>query len=163
MELMLKNEMYIFVGTFLGGVFLGMFSDILGLSSGKKAGNVVFLGIRDIFFCLCMATFSFIIIYMLNNGELRWYEITGIIMGVVLYTITIKKYVISATEYVKKLLKKFIFLIITPIIKIFKLFKVPYNKVKIIIKKVFKTVKYKQILKIKQIKYIFKKIWLYFF
>ena len=46
-------------------------------------------------------------------------------------------------------------------LKVFKLFNVPYTKLKNILKKtkkLFKTVKYKQNLKIRQIKYIFKKL-----
>lgn len=161
MELILKNEAYIFLGMFLSGLVLGFMCDLTGISSHTQNSNVIFIGIKDILFCTFMSVVFFIIIYILNNGEIRWYEITGSVLGFIIYVLTVKKYVLRFLDTCKKLIKRTLLIISKPILKVFKLFNVPYTKLKNILKKtkkLFKTVKYKQNLKIRQIKYIFKKI-----
>ncbi len=161
MELVLKNEAFIFLGMFLSGFVLGFMCDLTGVSKRIQSGNVIFIGIKDMLFCISMSLVFFIIIYILNNGVIRWYEITGIIFGFIIYVLTIKKYVLSFLEAFKNVIKNMLIFMLKPILKILKLFKLPYARLKNIIKKtknLFKTVKYKQKLKIRQIKYIFKKI-----
>lgn len=161
MELMLKNEACIFFGTVLGGFVLGIICDVLGQTSGEKDGNIIFVGIKDIIFCIVMSLVCFIIIYTLNNGQIRWYEIFGIIAGFVLYSLTIKKFVLASINILKNVVKKLFVFVFIPVKALGQLFKVPCIKLKNALKKVkniIKTVKYKQKFKIKQIKYIFKKI-----
>lgn len=165
MEILVMNEAYIFFGTVIGGVLMGVVYDILKSFKNPNGTDLVIIGIFDIITCTVMSALCFLIIYYLNDGRIRWYEMIGIIIGFVLYMMTIEKYVAKFINQTKNALKALIKCILTPIIALLKLFKMPYRKVKNMFKKVKKSIKsvqFKQNLKIKQIKYIFKKIWLYF-
>ena len=147
MELVIKKEALIFLGTFLSGFLLGLICDVLGISKNKKTANIIFIGIKDMLFCVSMSFVFFIIIYILNNGVIRWYEIVSVISGFIIYVLSIKKYVLLFLDVLKTKTKIFIMRALMPCIPIFKLFKMPCVKIKNAFKwskKLFKTVKYKQ-------------------
>ena len=161
MEISLANEAYVFFGSIAGGFLLGIVNDFLKSLKCKKANKIVFIGISDVFSCVVLALLSFIVIFFLNDGKIRWYEIFGIFMGYILYYLTISSFVIIFFDKIKKLIIKIFVLLIKPLAFAVKMLKIPAGKVKNVIKtskKCVKTVKNKQKTKIRQIKYIFKKI-----
>lgn len=161
MEISLANEAYVFFGSIAGGFLLGIVNDFLKSLKCKKTNKIVFISISDVFSCVVLALLSFIVVFFLNDGKIRWYEIFGIFMGYIFYYLTISSFVISFFDKIKKLIIKIFILLIKPLAFAVKMLKIPAGKVKNVIitsKRYIKTVKNKQKTKIHQIKYIFKKI-----
>ena len=149
MELSWTHEAYIFFGTVAGGFVLGIVRDFLKSLKNGRCGKIIFVGITDVIFCVLLSLACFMLIFVLNNGRIRWYEIFGILIGFVIYFFTLSKYILLLMSFIRNV-----------IIKIAILFAKPLMAINIIekSKKCAETVKNKQKLKFRQIKYIFKKI-----
>ena len=102
MEISLANEAYVFFGSIAGGFLLGIVNDFLKSLKCKKTNKIVFIGISDVFSCVVLALLSFIVIFFLNDGKIRWYEIFGIFMGYIFYYLTISSFVISFFYFCKR-------------------------------------------------------------
>ena len=85
MELSWTHEAYIFFGTVAGGFVLGIVRDFFKSLKNGRCGKIIFVGITDVIFCVLLSLACFMLIFVLNNGRIRWYEIFGILIGFVIY------------------------------------------------------------------------------
>ena len=144
------------------GIAIGMFFDKLRILRRSFKTPDIVTYIEDIIFGIITGIFLIIIIFVLNNGELRFYIFLALLLGNILYLSTISKYFIKLNVTIITTFKHVIikaFMIITfPIRKLLYLLKKyilslilkPFRILTINAKKVFKTKKIKKFLQIKK-------------
>ena len=135
------NQLFCLLIFTITGITIGVLFDIFRIlrKSFKTADIVTYL--QDILFWLISGGIILFSIFQFNHGEIRSYVFIGIILGVILYMITISKYIIKYSVFIIKWIKKIISyplhllkniiknFIIRPIIFIFNLDKEQGNKI----------------------------------
>lgn len=135
------NQLFCLLIFTITGITIGVLFDIFRIlrKSFKTADIVTYL--QDILFWLISGGIILFSIFQFNHGEIRSYVFIGIILGVILYMITISKYIIKYSVFIIKWIKKIISypphllkniiknFIIRPIIFIFNLAKEQGNKI----------------------------------
>lgn len=133
MEEVYKQLFCLFVFT-ITGISIGILFDIFRIlrKSFKTVDWITY--IQDILFWILTGIIILFSIFQFNNGEVRGYIFIGIILGVLLYMLTISKYLIKCSVTIINLIKKIISYPINLIKNILK--KVIVNPIVFVIKKV---------------------------
>jgi len=114
--------------------------------------------IEDIVFWIITGLFLIFVLFTVSNGEIRFYNIIGIVIGALVYLLTISKYFVkinvSIIRFLKNTIYKIISIILYPIKYILKIIKKmfkPFTFFVINIKKIlYKDIKILKKTKIKQ-------------
>lgn len=115
----MNNQAYLFAIFVINGVLIGILFDIFRIlrKSFKTADFITY--IEDIIFWILTGIVTLYFIFNYNNGEIRLYIFLGIILGVLLYMLTISSYIVKFSVYIitfiKNILSKIIKIIIFPI------------------------------------------------
>jgi spore cortex biosynthesis protein YabQ len=117
------EELYILLITIYGGIIMGIIYDLYrGIRSHFNKNNLVKM-IEDLIFWIIITATCFFLLHKTNAYDLRYYNFTGFIIGIVIYFNTISKYVlrlfIKALQYIINTLVNIYFLAIYPIHFIF--------------------------------------------
>ena len=131
---MVENQAYLFLIFSLTGVIIGILFDIFRvLRKNFKTANIITY-IEDVAFWILTGTLILYNIWYFNDGEIRFFMFLGIIMGILIYILTLSNLFIEINSKILTILKKIIgtiLVIFRPILSIF-------NKLSIIINKLFK-------------------------
>lgn len=103
---MVNNQAYLFIIFTLDGILIGVLFDFFRVLRKTFKTKDFITYIEDILFWLFT---GFIILYsmcMFCDGELRFFMFIGIIIGIVMYMITISRYVIKVSVFIINWLKK---------------------------------------------------------
>lgn len=90
----------------ISGVAIGIFFDIFRILRRTFKTPDIITYIEDTIFWVCTGIFFLFLLFNFNNGEIRNYVIIGIIMGVVIYILTISKYFIKINVTIINFFKK---------------------------------------------------------
>lgn len=127
------NQMYLFLVYLICGSIIGIFFDIFRIlrKSFKTTDFITY--IEDLIFGFITGIFVLFMIFIFNNGVLRFYIFLAIILGLILYFLTISKIFINISVNILVTIKKFIIkifsLLFYPIKLIFKFIKQYFSKV----------------------------------
>lgn len=104
------------------GIVIGVLFDIFRIlrKSFKTADWLTTL--QDILFWILAGFVILFSIFKFNNGEIRSYIFVGIALGVLVYMLTLSKYIVKYSVIIIKFIKKIVSYPINLILKIFKLF-----------------------------------------
>lgn len=93
------NQLFCLLIFTITGITIGVLFDIFRIlrKSFKTADIVTYL--QDILFWLISGGIILFSIFQFNHGEIRSYVFIGIILGVILYMITISKYIIKYSVF----------------------------------------------------------------
>ena len=127
-------QLFCLVIFILTGIIIGILFDCFRIlrRSFKTADWITY--IQDIIFWILTGIIILFSIFKFNNGEIRSYIILGIFFGILIYMITISKFVVKYSVFVIQKLKKIISYPINIIINILK--KVLINPLKKIFVKI---------------------------
>lgn len=133
MEEVYKQLFCLFVFT-ITGVSIGILFDIFRIlrRSFKTIDWITY--IQDILFWILAGIIILFSIFQFNNGEVRGYIFIGIILGVLLYMLTISKYIIKGAVTVINWIKKIISYPINLIKKVLQ--KIVINPIIFVMKKI---------------------------
>ncbi len=146
----ISNQAYSFAICFVCGVIIGIFFDIFRILRKSFKTPDLITYIEDLIFGIITGIFLVFVLFVLNNGQLRFYIFFGLILGIIIYLITISKLFIKINVAVIVAIKKTIFKIISIILYPFskilgfikniisKLILRPFRILTINIKKIFK-------------------------
>ena len=155
-----KHELFVFFGTVLGGMILGMIFDIFKVIKPSDKSNVIVTGICDMLLWCVITIAVFAIIFITNNAAVRWYEFAGMILGAVIYFMSLSRVFLAMLTAFLRLAKKLfniimkillfpfmlIFRTLKPVAKFFKrrfsFVKRLYKKVKFSLQKSVKRLKH---------------------
>lgn len=122
-----KHELFVFFGSVLGGIILGMIFDVFKVVKPSDKANFIVTGICDLLLWCVITVAIFSIIFITNNAAVRWYEFAGMILGTVFYFMTLSRIFLAILTAVLRFLKKvftvFFKIIIFPFALIFQALK----------------------------------------
>lgn len=129
----ITSETTLFTIFLLDGAIVGFLFDIFRILRKSFKTPDLITYIEDIVFGIisgCILIFSII---MFNNGELRLFIFLGIIFGLIIYMLTISKYVIKISVFIVRFITKIVSVILNfvffPIIIILKRIKKQFIKI----------------------------------
>lgn len=159
MGISIASEARIFYLSILYGIAVAIIFDLFRAFRRLVKGSTTAVGVQDVAFWVILAAVVFTCIDRVNDGEPRWYIFAGILLGAVLYLLTLSKWLIKVFEKIfliiytvfkflckavvfpLKLLKKPLKLFAVPLSRFKKMFIRRVSKVKFDIKKTKKILK----------------------
>ena len=125
MDNLATSQAYIFLIFVVNGIFIAFIFDLFRISRKTFKTPDWLTYIEDISFWLISCIILAYSIYTYNNGQIRLYMFIGLLIGSIIYIITISKYVIrvfvSVIEKIKCILNIILRFIIIPMRMILKL------------------------------------------
>lgn len=128
-----RHELFVLLGTFIGGLVLGIVFDIFRIFRKNFKGASSLVWLQDILMWAVMLAVVYITLFITNSAQLRWYEFAGFGAGVAVYMVALSRVVVAVSSAVINFLKKvlsFIFTIVSfPFRLLFKIFTPPIKAV----------------------------------
>ena len=104
--IMAQNQAYLFIVFSLTGVVIGLLFDFFRiLRRSFKTSNIITY-FEDVLFWILTGVLILYNIWYFNNGEIRIYMFLGIIMGVLIYMLTLSNIIISLLSKILILIVK---------------------------------------------------------
>ena len=124
---MVTNQAYLFLIFIINGILIGLLFDFFRISRKViKTSNFVTY-VEDILFWILTGLIVLYSVFTFNNGELRVFMFLGIILGTVIYMLSISSYIIKINIKIINIIKKIIKIIL-----------IPFLFVKSIVQRIFK-------------------------
>ncbi len=100
-----RHELYVLFGSVLGGMIIGMIFDVFKLCTAGRRHNAVIMGIGDLLLWSIVSVAVFAIIFILNDAKVRWYEFAGMILGMVIYFMTLSRLFLKLMSFLVHVVK----------------------------------------------------------
>jgi spore cortex biosynthesis protein YabQ len=130
LEVSVYNQAFVFICFILGGFTIGFFYSFLQVII-QVLGNKAITFILDLFFWLSTAIIIFILVFITNNGELRWYEFLGALLGIILYNMLlgniVKDILLKIFHIVRLVVYNLMIIVIWPFKQVYFLAKAPFK------------------------------------
>ncbi len=149
------TELAVFMQSFLAGVTVILAYDMLRILRKVIRHGTILLAIEDLLYWIGCALFLFQVLFRINDGQIRWYSLAGIAMGMMLYNFTLSailvKYTSAVIQRILKLSGNFILFVTRPfrwiLKKIMGFLKYLSRKIKLLAKYIKKRLKniYKEV------------------
>lgn len=106
---MITNQAYLFLIFTLNGIIIGLLFDFFRVlrKSFKTSDFITY--IEDILFWILTGILILYSIFIFNNGEIRFYMLLGIFIGIALYMLMFSNYVIKINVFIIKIIKNFFY------------------------------------------------------
>ena len=111
-----RHELFVLLGTFIGGLVLGLVFDIFRIYRKNFKGASSLVWLQDILMWAVMLIVVYITVFITNNAQIRWYEFAGFGAGVAVYMVALSSLVVMVSSAVIGVIKKifaFVLLIVT--------------------------------------------------
>ncbi len=92
----------------ISGIAIGIFFDIFRILRRTFKTPDIITYIEDIIFWVFTGIFFLFVLFKFNNGEIRNYVIIGLILGILVYILTISKYFVKINVIILDFIKKII-------------------------------------------------------
>lgn len=120
-------ELYLMGVFILSGIIIGVFFDFFRILRRSFKTSDIITYIEDILFWILTGVFLLFVLFKINNGQIRFYNVIGLIIGVILYMIFVSKIFINISVKIililKNIIKKITNVLLYPIRIIIKLLK----------------------------------------
>ncbi len=144
MENFVLQQGYLFFVYIVSGILIGILFDIFRVLRKTFKTPDIITYIEDALFWILTGIFLLFILFKFSSGEIRIYNILGLIIGATLYILTISKYFmqisVKIAKFVKNIISKIIKVLVLPVkflLKVLrKIFK-PFTFFVINIRKIF--------------------------
>lgn len=157
MENTIAMQVYSLVIFVICGIAIGIFFDIFRILRKSFKTSDIVTYIEDIIFWIFSGLFFLFVLFKFNNGQIRSYVVIGLLIGILLYILTISKYFIKVNVTIINLIKRIITYPIKLIFRMIKKLLKPFSFVVINIRKYITNLSNKMInldKKIKKVKKI---------
>jgi len=101
-----SNQAYVFLSTVYAGFIIGFFYDCCRIVRKMIKAGVIVTGILDLVFWSMMGMLSFLVIFYVNDGDVRLYNIAGFAIGWILYILALSPFVMKALNWIYKTLAR---------------------------------------------------------
>ena len=126
---MVQDQTYLFLVFSLTGISIGLLFDFFRvLRKSFKTSDIV-TSIEDILFWILTGIIILYNIWYFNNGEIRLFMILGIILGTIIYMLTLSNVILKIFFSILTFLKKII-------MQLLKILEVPFKPIVLIYKKI---------------------------
>ena len=103
-----NNQIYLFSIYMLCGIVIGIGFDIFRVLRKSFRTSDMVTYIEDILFGILTGIFLIIMLFIFNNGQLRFFIFVAIFLGLLLYLLTISKYFIKINVIILAFIKKLV-------------------------------------------------------
>lgn len=124
-------QLYSFLVYLISGVIIGIFFDIFRILRKSFHTPDIITYMEDILFWLFTGVFLLIVLFKFGNGQLRIYNIIGILIGAFIYMMSISKLFIKINVIIIAFIKNIIY-------KLIKIILYPMKLILKMIRKIFK-------------------------
>lgn len=129
MEVSVSNQLYVFLAMTLAGAAAGALFDIFRIIRRTFRTGPLTTSLSDVLFWLLISAGMFLAMFFVNNAEVRWFEAIGILLGGVVYFLTLSRLfvkVIGAVfRFVIKIILFILKIVLTPLAFLYKMIKRP--------------------------------------
>jgi spore cortex biosynthesis protein YabQ len=95
-----SNQAYVFLATVYAGFIIGFIYDCCRMIRKITKPGIFLTGIMDLLFWIVIGALSFLVIFYVNDGEVRIYTIAGFAIGWALYVLTLSPYIMKALTWI---------------------------------------------------------------
>ena len=106
---MVTNQAYLFCIFIINGIIIGILFDFFRILRKTFKTSDLITYIEDIIFWIITGIIIIYSMYKFSDGELRFFMIIGIIIGTILYLVTVSEYVIKISVFIINILKKVLY------------------------------------------------------
>lgn len=153
------QEFYILFCSVLAGAIICAVYDFLKIVRRKSESGVLFSNIGDVLFLIIAVGIMFYIVFSVNDGKLRFYQILGAFSGAFFYFLTLSRIVtylilkiiavflkffdiffkilLTPLKFMYKIVSGFLYFLNSLLVRIFKRIKVFFIKRHIFMKRIF--------------------------
>lgn len=85
------------------GIFLAFCYDIIRIVRRVIPHGVFWMSVEDIIFWMCAGIITFIVCFIENAGNIRWFSLAGEILGAYMYCHTIGPFLVKWVSFMLKL------------------------------------------------------------
>ena len=124
-------ELYSFLVYLISGMIIGILFDIFRILRKSFQTPDIITYIEDILFWILTGIFLIIVLFKFSDGQLRIYQIIGLLIGAIIYMLSISKFFIKINVTIIRFIKNIVY-------KIIKILLYPIKIICNIIKKMFK-------------------------
>ncbi len=143
MEVSVSNQLYVFLAMTLAGVGAGALFDIFRIIRRTFRTGPLTTSLSDVVFWLLISAGMFFVMFFVNNAEIRWFEAIGILLGGIVYFLTLSRLFVKVVGVVFRFVVKIILfilkIVLTPLAFLYKMIKRPlvwaFTKVMRVVKK----------------------------
>ena len=140
---MIENQAYLFGIFVINGILIGLLFDFFRILRKSFKTNDFITYVEDIVFWILTGIILLYSIFLFNNGEIRLFMFIAVLLGLIIYMLSISTYIIKVNvkiiNFFKTIILKIISIILIPfkyIVKIFrKIFFRPVSFIIINVKK----------------------------
>ncbi|MCX7922223.1 MAG: spore cortex biosynthesis protein YabQ [Clostridia bacterium] len=100
MPISVSNQAYIFLCTVAGGMLIAFVYDLLRVKRRAIKTSTAVINIEDFLYWIAVALIMFSVVYYSNEGEIRGYVFVGTVLGVVLYSLMLSRFVIKSSLFI---------------------------------------------------------------
>jgi spore cortex biosynthesis protein YabQ len=145
MAVSVVNEAYVFLAMVVLGVAGGLLFDCFRILRRVVNMKTVAVSLSDVLFWILAVVLIFGGIFKINSGQLRWYELIGLALGLVIYFCAFSRWVIEICVKLVGLCVKFfgrIFkIVLTPLTFLYKILSKPFYWISRRVKQAFGSLK----------------------
>ena len=99
---MIQNQLFSFFIYVIVGILLGFIFDIFRALRKSIKNSTVVTNIEDILFVIISFIIIAMVVQIVSKGELRFYILLGIILGILIYFLSVSKYIITGETWILK-------------------------------------------------------------
>lgn len=126
---MVENQAYLFLVFSLTGILIGFLFDFFRILRKSFRTTDLITCIEDMIFWILSGILILYNIWYFNNGEIRLFIILGIIMGIIIYFLTLSNIILKIFYVIINFIKKVV-------IQLFKIIVIPFKPIALIYKKI---------------------------
>ena len=131
MGISVSHEAFVFLCSALAGALIFLIYDLFRIIRRRSESGALLIHIQDGTFWLAALAIMFFVIFQVNNGILRFYQLAGAGLGALLYGLTLSPWVLKlfllAVDFFSKIFKFFLKILLTPLFFAYNiLYKVTY-------------------------------------
>ncbi|MBQ8807830.1 MAG: spore cortex biosynthesis protein YabQ [Clostridia bacterium] len=138
MEVSSSHQMYVFVLCILSGMVCGVFFDLQRFMRRVRFAGGVRTMLEDSIFVVICITLTIGMSFFFNNGEIRYYEIMGLVSGALFYGACLSRIVMKILQTVFDLIYRFI---VKPLVKICTFMLIPFRKMLCVLKRLWQKIR----------------------
>ena len=102
------NQAYVFLSTLYAGLIIGFLYDCCRMVRKMIRAGVIITGILDLLFWAVIGILSFLVLFYVDNGSVRLYTVVGLLIGWLLYRLTLSPFIMKALDWIYKTLADFL-------------------------------------------------------
>ncbi len=129
MEVSVSGQLYVFLAMSICGACSGVVFDIFRVIRKTFSCSNLTTSLSDILFWLIISFGMFFALFSISGGEIRWHEIIGVILGSIIYFLTISRLFImvfgALIRIITKIFLTILKIILTPLVFLYKMIKRP--------------------------------------